>query len=315
MQRNFMKYKICSLILVYALFFSGLIFSGNTIAEGKAPAISLDKYELSLNTTLTKTAGIKLKTAKGVTVKKITYRSKNSKIATVTKKGKVTVRSAGDTEIVVKVKYMQKKKTYTNTLPCFVHVVETTKPTIEKDDGKKHDAGEEAAIQKFLVRLDGQGMCRLQWQGGHIIKFEFSGPVKGKIDFGAFPYLETLYCHGNSGITALNVTKNTALKTLSCTGMSLKKVDISKNTELVLLQLDDCQLTALDISPLMSLEFLHCEGNSLTSLDVSHNTSLKEIRCERNQITELDVSACRSLIYLYTDDIVKVTGYWWDETD
>jgi hypothetical protein len=61
-----------------------------------------------------------------------------------------------------------------------------------------------------------------------------------------------LVCYGDS-LTALDVSHNTALKTLNC---------------------DNNKLTALDVSKNTALEYLYCPNNNLTSLDVSHNTAL-----------------------------------------
>ena len=75
------------------------------------------------------TSTISIKTSKGVKIKKVTYKSKNKKIATVSKKGKVTAKKKGSTQIIATVKYTYKKKTYTKKLTYKVKVT-TKKVTV-----------------------------------------------------------------------------------------------------------------------------------------------------------------------------------------
>ncbi len=53
---------------------------------------------------------VKVKKSKGLKVKKITYKSSDKKIASVSKKGKVTAKAKGSTKIKVKVKYTYKNR-------------------------------------------------------------------------------------------------------------------------------------------------------------------------------------------------------------
>ncbi len=72
---------------------------------------------------------IKVKKAKGVSIKKKTYKSLNKKIAKVSSKGKVVAKKKGNTKIKVTVKYKYKKKTYTKKLYFKVKVKDTRKKT------------------------------------------------------------------------------------------------------------------------------------------------------------------------------------------
>ena len=72
---------------------------------------------------------IKLSKVKGVTLKKVTYKSSNAKIAKVSSKGKVVAKKKGTAKITVKVKFKFKKKTYSKSMTYKVTVKDTRKKT------------------------------------------------------------------------------------------------------------------------------------------------------------------------------------------
>ena len=110
--------------------------------------------------------------------------------------------------------------------------------------------------------------------------------------------LKGLFCYNNQ-LTALDVSKNTALTTLSCSNNQLTALDVSKNTALTELDCFNNQLTTLDISQNTALTTLYCSKNQLTALDVSKNTELTGLSCSDNQLTTLDVSQNTALTTLY----------------
>ena len=112
-----------------------------------------------------------------------------------------------------------------------------------------------------------------------------------------FPNLEYLSCNRNQ-LTALDVSKNTALKSLSCVNNQLTALDVSKNIALESFWCYDNQLTALDVSKNTALKDLGCSYNQLTALDVSKNTSLEQLQCVYNPLTSLDVSKNTALEFL-----------------
>ena len=105
-------------------------------------------------------------------------------------------------------------------------------------------------------------------------------------------------CSDNQ-LTALDVSKNTALKGLNCTDNQLTELDVSKNTALTELYCFNNQQTALDVSKNTALTDLDCSHNQLTALDVSQNTALTGLVCSNNQLTALDVSKNTALTGLY----------------
>ncbi len=101
--------------------------------------------------------------------------------------------------------------------------------------------------------------------------------------------LTNLYCYLNQ-LTSLDVTKNVNLRRLICRYNQLKELDVSKNTKLEELNCYLNQLTSLDVTQNVNLKRLICGHNQLKELDVSNNTKLKYLSCFRNQLTNLDIS-------------------------
>ena len=99
-------------------------------------------------------------------------------------------------------------------------------------------------------------------------------------------------------ITALDISKNTALTELDCSGNQLSALDISKNTKLTWLNVGDCELTALDASQNKALTFLDCYANQLTTLNISNSTALTSLGCGANKLSDLNISNNTALTYL-----------------
>lgn len=123
-------------ILISAVMVASMFASlplNTSAVQKKAKKVSLKKSSATLKiskkngkTVCGKTT-VKVKKAKGVKVKKITYKSSAAKIAKVSKKGKVTAKSEGKAKIKVKVKYKYKKKSYKKTLTFKVNVKDLRK--------------------------------------------------------------------------------------------------------------------------------------------------------------------------------------------
>ncbi|MBR3057009.1 MAG: DUF4214 domain-containing protein [Clostridiales bacterium] len=80
------------------------------------------------------------------------------------------------------------------------------------------------------------------------------------LEYGDDDYLE--YYLDRYSHQVLDVSKNTSLKYLNCSGNLLTKLDVSKNA---------------------SLETLICRNNSLTKLNVANNAELKHLDCSNNR--------------------------------
>lgn len=105
--------------------------------------------------------------------------------------------------------------------------------------------------------------------------------------------LTTLHC-GNNPLTELDVSSNTALTYLDCSG---GREYIEENNVSVI-----SQLTTLNVSNNPALEHLDCYNNQLTALDVSKNTQLKDLGCQSNHLTSLDLSHQAGFESLYCED-------------
>ena len=110
--------------------------------------------------------------------------------------------------------------------------------------------------------------------------------------------LMTLSCYNNA-ISSLDVSKLTKLTDLYCFANSIDSLDLKKNEQLKFLDCSDNKLTALDLSKNTMLEKINCSNNEITSLDVSKMTELNELRCHVNKIESLDVSNNAKLRILY----------------
>ena len=172
------------------------------------------------------------------------------------------------------------------------YFLEALVKSTDNDDGSKIDKNgdgriseKEASVVKNLY-VDDSGI-----RGIDEISYFTS------LDVSKNTALTSLSCGGNQ-LTSLDVSKNTALTQLDCGGNQLTSLDVSKNTALT--QLDCCynQITSLDVSKNTALKGLICHYNQITSLDVSKNTALRSLDFDSNQITSLDVSKNTALTWL-----------------
>jgi Leucine-rich repeat (LRR) protein len=104
-----------------------------------------------------------------------------------------------------------------------------------------------------------------------------------------FSSLEKLVITYNN-ITKLDVSNNSKLSFLNCSGNPLKTIDLSKNLNLTHLNCYFVGLTNLDLSKNIHLQELICGMNRIENLDISKNTQLLYLNCEANLLTNIDVS-------------------------
>jgi len=97
-------------------------------------------------------------------------------------------------------------------------------------------------------------------------------------------HITHLICKGNQ-ITSLDVSNNSALKSLQCSKNQLMYLDISMNTALTNLVCDRNRLANVDVSKNIALINLNCSNNQLKSLDVSKNHALTFLNCRKNQLS------------------------------
>ena len=133
---------------------------------------------------------------------------------------------------------------------------------------------------------------------GKVTELDCSGNQLTALDVSKNSALIILECEQNR-LTALDVSKNSALTNLECYYNQLKALDVSKNSALKWLNCTGNQLTNLNLSKNTNLSVLVCSINHLTELNVSKNSALKWLHCNDNQLTELNVSKNTKLEYLY----------------
>lgn len=102
--------------------------------------------------------------------------------------------------------------------------------------------------------------------------------------------LKSLNCGWNNTISTLDVSKNLSLTDLSCYYNKLTTLDVSKNTALTVLSCSANQLTSLDVSKNINLTTLACNSNLLTTVDTSNNLALTLFECFQNKITNLNLT-------------------------
>lgn len=73
--------------------------------------------------------------------------------------------------------------------------------------------------------------------------------------------MQTLKCYSNQ-LTSLDISENTALKSLDCAKNQLAALDVSQNTRLNLLLCFNNHLTSLDTSNQKWLHTLSCDNNN-----------------------------------------------------
>ena len=129
------------------------------------------------------------------------------------------------------------------------------------------------------------------------VKFHLQGTGNVTIDWGDGSHSETVKLIKVTGLAADEFTHhyfslpNTITITgenvtgLRCDHNELTALDVSKNSALEVLYCCDNKLTELDVSKNTALTKLRCIGNQLTALDVTKNTALTHLDCTENQLT------------------------------
>lgn len=133
---------------------------------------------------------------------------------------------------------------------------------------------------------------------GLVSFFACTGNQITALDVSKNTALTVLICDNNQ-LTALNVFQNFALMHLSCSSNQLTALDVSNNTALTWLACNQNKLTTLDVSKNTKLTELNCSENQLTTLNISKNTALTNLWCSYNQLTALDLSQNRALMSVY----------------
>ena len=237
----------------------------------------------------------------GSNIKSKVFKSTNSKIATVSKKGVVTAKTVGSRKVKITVKYLKNK-----TSKKVTKKVLTTEVTVQKPSGKNED--DVAELKKLIKEQQTLGTklstdwedWRYDWENGRLIGIDWSDcGLKGEMSFSGFPYLRYLTSCTSNQLKKLDVGKCIMLTNFGCDDNQLKKIDISECTELEEFSCNRNAMKSIDISKCKKLKKMYCEENQLEDIDVSKNTALEYLVVSGNLLTEIDISKNKNLLGLF----------------
>ncbi|MCL2063441.1 MAG: hypothetical protein FWG98_03585 [Candidatus Cloacimonetes bacterium] len=171
------------------------------------------------------------------------------------------------------------------------------------------------SVQMIRFELQGSGTVTIDWSDGSesvnwefidnnwtMFTHEFTDATPRTITITG-DNITGLNCI-RSGLTSLDVSRNTALTVLFCSYNLLTALDVSQNVSLTILGCSNNEITALDLSQVAALISLDCGYNQLTELDVSRNIALNdELHFSYNQLTADALNALFST--LHSNDFTK----------
>ena len=304
MKGNFIKATILCLI-------AGLTLSGCTKDAPADKSVSVSGVSLNETSKTLEPGETFVLTAtvvpENATDKTIEWTSSNAGVAAVSD-GTVTAVAVGTAVITVKAVESSK------TASCTVTVVELPKITMT------------TTADEVWIYLDGSGTRTVEWGDGksqdvtlvpvseritHVYAASGSHTIK-------ITGMVTVLACAENQLTALDISKNTALTYLDCSGNLLTALDVSKHIALTELYCFNNPLTVLDVSKNTALTYLDCGSETLTALDVSKNTALTRLMCINTLLTALDVSKNTALTELWCPynkltalDVSKNTALTW----
>ena len=139
-----------------------------------------------------------------------------------------------------------------------------------------------------------------------------------------FQKLRYLRCHG-TGITELDVSKNTTLRELVCYDTGLTNLYLKNNAALRYLDCHNTKITELNVSNNLKLEYVNCYGTEITKINVSIDSCLEvyshtdiiliknndSIQDKVNQAKENLINKQKGRDY-YTQSFIDVSKYLYD---
>ena len=124
-----------------------------------------------------------------------------------------------------------------------------------------------------------------------------------------FTKLESISVINMSSLNALDLSKNTALKYISCHDTGITSITLpnnAKDTLETLVLYNNNKLTSVDVSGYTSLTTVKVSNNNLTSLDVSGCTKLSSLNCSGNEeLTKVDISGTQLSGFVHVDGKLK----------
>ncbi|RXM49694.1 MULTISPECIES: T9SS type A sorting domain-containing protein [unclassified Chryseobacterium] len=102
-----------------------------------------------------------------------------------------------------------------------------------------------------------------------------------------------------TGLTHLDLSNLTGLKTLECTNNKFQTATLDGCTALSSVRMENNLLTSLSLSNLPSLSLMDISNNNLTSVVLNNVYNLQYFQCYNNQLTNLTINNAPKLITLY----------------
>lgn len=342
--------RVKALMMIGVLLLGMLAVPGGTPTAEAAGKVTVKKITsvdaLTGSTTIYLAKGKKatLKTTVTVTPdksanKKVTFKSSNPKVATVTSKGDITGKKEGTAKITVTSQKNSKKMA-----TVMVHVVkgkvtgiqlnETSgtlivgdtvklKTAVKATKGGKKDvvwtSSDEkvATVKKGTVKAVGEGKATITVKAA-----DGSGKkATYKVVVASIVTLKNTKGKNASDVAVLQriISKQIALGAKISKDLEASYIDSDgnkrsvytwdKNGRLKKISWPNCKLKGtLSCEGLSALTSLNCHRNELTSLNMSKNTVLTSLDCSNNQLSKLDVSKNTALTELrcYDNQLSKL---------
>ena len=112
----------------------------------------------------------------------------------------------------------------------------------------------------------------------------------------------------NTGITSIDISKQTELSRLNASNTSLSAIDLNTNAKLTELDLSNTNINAIDLSTQNLLTSLNLNNINLSSLDISANTELTYLNIANvASLTSLNLSALTKLEELQLSNAGSLT--------
>lgn len=102
-----------------------------------------------------------------------------------------------------------------------------------------------------------------------------------------------------SEITDLDVTEATSLIKLAFNNNKISAINLSKNTAIATLYAEINELEVLDIAALKDLKMIYANNNKLTGINISNNLALTTFNINNNLISAVDFSKNENLTAIY----------------
>lgn len=143
---------------------------------------------------------------------------------------------------------------------------------LQEKDFQSHDLFQQ--MQQLYPLTDDHMLSREYLKKVSSLTFSENFPLY-QTDLFYFTGLKSLTCTDLEQLTDLDLSKNSELIELTCTGTGIRSLNLTANSRLEYIQLSGNKLSSLNVTGLTNLSFLDCRFNSLDTIETNGCTSLK----------------------------------------